>query len=180
MIKLYLTDSYVKEFSATVTSVLEKDGRFEVTLDKTAFYPEGGGQYADRGTLGGLDVLDVIKRGDDVVHLLSAPLEKGGEVEGKIDFETRFSRMQSHAGEHIVSGIVHSLFGYNNVGFHLGDDVMTVDFDGPLTDEDIIRVNSHGPEGGQMRGDGVAQGCDALIGQRKQQFFTVIQHDFPL
>lgn len=140
MIKLYLTDSYIKDFSATVTSVFEKDGRFEITLDKTAFYPEGGGQYADKGVLGGLEVLDVYKRGEEVVHLLSAPLEAGSTVEGKIDFETRFSRMQSHSGEHIVSGIVHSLFGYNNVGFHLGDDVMTVDFDGPLTDENIVRI----------------------------------------
>lgn len=140
MIKLYETDSYIKEFTAKVISLQEREGYFEITLDKTAFFPEGGGQGADKGTLDGIEVLDVIERDGIVLHKTAEPLTVGKTVEGRLDFETRFSRMQSHAGEHIVSGIVHSLFGYNNVGFHMSESTMTVDFDGVLTENDIKRV----------------------------------------
>ncbi len=140
MIKLYETDSYIKEFSATVISSAEKNGYYEITLDKTAFFPEGGGQSADKGTLDGIEVIDVFERDGEVIHKTGEPIAVGKTVEGKLDFETRFSRMQSHAGEHIVSGVVHSLFGYNNVGFHMSESTMTVDFDGTLAESDVKRV----------------------------------------
>ncbi len=139
-IKLYENDSYIKEFSATVISCEEKDGTFLVALDQTAFFPEGGGQAADKGEINGLNVLDVQIKDELVFHKLEKSLEIGAKVECRIDWGTRFSRMQNHTGEHIVSGVIHSLFGYNNVGFHMNDALVTFDVDGPLNDEQIRQV----------------------------------------
>ena len=138
--KLFENDSYIKEFSATVTSCEEAEGKFLVTLDKTAFFPEGGGQAPDKGEIGGIEVLDVQEKGDEVVHTLSAPLTAGETVACKIDWTLRFSRMQNHCAEHILSGVIHKIFGYNNVGFHMNDSLVTFDVDGPLTAEDIEKV----------------------------------------
>lgn len=138
--RLYEIDAYCREFKATVLSCQKLDDGYEVILDKTAFYPEGGGQAPDEGTLGGVKVLDVQEKGEMICHKTEAELPVNAEVEGKIDWDLRFSRMQSHAGEHIVAGIVHNLFGYDNVGFHMSEAVMTVDFSGPLSHEDIERV----------------------------------------
>ena len=139
-IKLYENDSYIKNFSATVISCEEKDGAFLVVLDKTAFFPEGGGQDADKGTINRLNVLDVQIKDDIIYHKLEKKLEIGATVECSIDWDTRFSRMQNHTGEHIVSGVIHRNFGYNNVGFHMNDSLVTFDVDGPLTDDDIKLV----------------------------------------
>lgn len=139
-IKLYENDSYIKEFSATVVSCSETDGGFLVVLDKTAFFPEGGGQDADKGVINGIEVLDVQIKDDVIYHKLESPLEIGATVDCKIDWNTRFSRMQNHTGEHIVSGVIHRTFGYNNVGFHMNDNLVTFDVDGPLNDEQICQV----------------------------------------
>lgn len=139
-IKLYENDSYIKEFSATVISCEEKDGAFLVVLDKTAFFPEGGGQDADKGVINGIEVLDVQIKDDIIYHKLEKSLEIGATVECEIDWDTRFSRMQNHTGEHIVSGVIHRTFGYNNVGFHMNDTLVTFDVDGPLNDEQIKEV----------------------------------------
>ncbi len=138
--KLYENDAYIKEFTATVTSCEEKDGKFFITLDKTAFFPEGGGQAPDKGTVNGISVLDVQEKGDEVVHTLAEPLSVGGEVNCVIDWPLRFLRMQNHAAEHILSGVIHKIFGYNNVGFHMNDSLITFDVDGPLTAENIEAV----------------------------------------
>lgn len=138
--RLYERDSYVREFTAAVVSCEQEKNGFAVVLDQTAFFPEGGGQAADEGTLNGVPVLDVQQRGEDVVHTVEEALEVGQQVRGVLDWDLRFSRMQSHAGEHVLSGWVHKLFGYGNVGFHMSDTVMTVDFDGPMTAEDIEKV----------------------------------------
>ena len=139
-IKLYENDSYIKNFSATVISCEEKDGAFLVVLDKTAFFPEGGGQDADKGVINGIEVFDVQIKDDIIYHKLEKNLEIGATVECSIDWDTRFSRMQNHTGEHIVSGVIHRNFGYNNVGFHMNDSLVTFDVDGPLTDDDIKLV----------------------------------------
>lgn len=139
-LKLYENNSYIKEFTATVTSVEEKDGRYLITLDKTAFFPEGGGQAHDMGSINGIMVLDVQEKGDEVVHTTEKPLTVGEEVACTIDWALRFSRMQNHCAEHILSGVIHKLFGYNNVGFHMNDSLITFDVDGPLSAEDIERV----------------------------------------
>lgn len=139
-VKLYEQDSYIKDFKATVISCEEKDGFYNIVLDKTAFFPEGGGQPADKGRINGIEVLDVQQKGDVIYHKTLSPLKENEEVEGNIDWLLRFTRMQSHCAEHIISGVVHSMFGYDNVGFHLSDNQMFVDFSGPLTQEDIDKA----------------------------------------
>ena len=128
--KLYDKDAYCRDFSATVLSCEKTDGGFSVILDQTAFFPEGGGQAADSGTIDGIKVIDVQEKDGRIIHTLEKSIEKGKTALCSLDWELRFSRMQSHSGEHIVSGVVHSLFGYSNVGFHMSDALMTVTFDG--------------------------------------------------
>ena len=132
-VKLYDIDAYIKEFEATVISCCECDGRYIAVLDKTAFFPEEGGQTCDSGTIDGIEVTHVSIKGDTVYHTLPTPIEVGKTVYCKIDFDHRYYNMQHHTGEHILSGIIHKLYGYENVGFHLSREDMTVDFSGELT-----------------------------------------------
>lgn len=138
--KLFYKHSHMAEFAATVLSCEAGKAGYQVVLDQTAFFPEGGGQSGDRGRLNGVEVFDTHEKDGVVYHYTKEPLEPGTQVEGRLDFEERFSRMQQHTGEHIVSGIVHSLYGYDNVGFHLGADVTTLDFNGELTPEQVEDV----------------------------------------
>ncbi len=135
--KLYYLDSHLSEFSARVLSCEPLKKGFAVVLDRTAFFPEGGGQLADTGTLGDARVLDAHERGGEIVHTTDAPLPVGETVSGRLDFEQRWRRMQNHSGEHILSGLVHRRFGYDNVGFHMGADCMTIDFSGELSEEQL-------------------------------------------
>ena len=138
--KLYYEDSHLSAFTATVTACETVKNGYEIVLDATAFYPEGGGQAADTGLLGGVRVLDTKERGETVVHICEGPLEVGALVEGTIDYEARFLRMQQHSGEHIVSGIIHRRYGYHNVGFHMGSELITIDFDGVIPTEDLPEI----------------------------------------
>ena len=140
--KLYYEDSHIKTFKATVLSCEDTKKGFAVILDATAFYPEGGGQAADTGTLGGVRVLDTREQGESVVHLCDGPLCVGETVEGMIDYEARFLRMQQHSGEHIVSGIIHRRYGYHNVGFHMGSGIITIDFDGVIPAEELASLEA--------------------------------------
>jgi len=115
---------------------------FEVVLDATAFYPEGGGQAGDTGILSGVRVLDTRERGETVVHLCEKPLAAGTDVEGRIDYGPRFLRMQQHSGEHIVSGIINRRYGYHNTGFHMGAEVITIDFDGVIPAADLPGIEA--------------------------------------
>ncbi|HJA91675.1 MAG TPA: alanyl-tRNA editing protein [Candidatus Eisenbergiella merdipullorum] len=144
--RLYYEDAYCREFDAKVADCREGKKGWEIILDKTAFYPEGGGQPADQGTLGDAEVLDVKEGGDEVIHLCDRPLEPGSTVHGKLDWDRRFGFMQQHSGEHIFSGIVHRTFGYDNIGFHMGKDFVTVDFSGMLSEDDIARVERESNE----------------------------------
>ena len=135
--KLFYADTSLKEFSALVVDCFEGKQGFEVELDQTAFYPEGGGQAADKGTINGIEVLHVHEDGDRVLHRLEKPLTVGEQVEGIVDYDHRFDLMQQHSGEHIVSGIINSRYGHHNVGFHMGWDSITIDFDGPIPAEDL-------------------------------------------
>lgn len=144
--KLYDTDSYLKEFQATVLSCEQKnENTWRVVLDKTAFFPEGGGQTGDTGWLNDVEVTDTREKAGVIYHETKASLEGGTQVAGKIDFAARFDKMQQHTGEHILSGIVCSTYNYNNVGFHLSSEITTLDFDGELSTEQVreleIRVN---------------------------------------
>ena len=138
--KLFYADTSLKEFSALVVDCFEGKQGFEVELDQTAFYPEGGGQAADRGTLGGIPVLHVHEDGDRVLHRLEKPLTVGETVEGIVDYDHRFDLMQQHSGEHIVSGIINARYGHHNVGFHMGWDSITIDFDGPIPAGDLAEI----------------------------------------
>ena len=144
--KLYDKDSYLKEFQATVVSCEQKnETTWRITLDKTVFFPEGGGQTGDSGWLNDVKVTDTREKNGVIYHETKAPLEVGTKVAGKIDFAIRFDKMQQHTGEHILSGIVCSTYNYNNVGFHLSSEITTLDFDGELSEEQVreleIRVN---------------------------------------
>ena len=138
--KLYDIDSHLKNFEATVLECLECDGKYKILLDKTAFFPEGGGQPADKGTLDGIEVLDVREETGGIYHYLEKPIAIGSTVKGELCWECRYDRMQNHSGEHIISGIVHRLYGYENVGFHLSDSTVTLDFDGELSAQQLSTV----------------------------------------
>lgn len=140
--KLYYEDSHLREFTATVTGCEAAKGGYAVTLDATAFYPTGGGQECDLGTLGGVNVLDVKEQGEEILHLCDAPLEIGAVVTGCIDWERRFDHMQQHSGEHLVMGQVYRKYGYHNVGFHMGTSLVTIDLDGPVTWEALLEIES--------------------------------------
>ena len=133
--KLYYVNSHLSQFSGRVLCCQPCDRGFEVILDQTAFYPEGGGQAADTGTLGTVRVLDVRERGGAIVHLCDGPVTVGQTLEGTIDYCLRFDRMQQHSGEHIVSGLINRRWGFHNTGFHMGTESTTIDFDGVIPAE---------------------------------------------
>lgn len=154
-IKLYDMDAYATEFEADIISCEPNkadDKRFDIILNQTLFFPEEGGQSPDMGILGGYRVVDVQIKNGVITHTVDtlagdccevekeAELAAGVHVQGKIDWQHRFYNMQQHSGEHIFSGIVHSRFGFENVGFHLSDSVVTMDFSGVLSPEDIAEV----------------------------------------
>ena len=138
--KLFYEDSFLQEFTAKVTGCEKVKAGWEVVLDRTAFYPEGGGQPADHGTLGGAAVSDVRERDGVIYHTCDRALEVGGGVSGRVDFDRRFDFMQQHSGEHIVSGILCGRFHCDNVGFHIGHELVTIDFNAELTPEDVEEV----------------------------------------
>ncbi len=148
--KLYNENSMIHEFEAVVIACEEykNNGEYKIILDQTAFFPTGGGQTADAGWLSfcidgeekTIEVIDGKEAGDDVWHITKAEVSVGTKVKGKLDWEQRFSKMQQHTGEHIVSGIVAQKYGYTNVGFHLGTDVVTMDFDGELDREQLNEI----------------------------------------
>lgn len=144
--KLYYLDAHQKTFTAAVLSCVPGKHGYDVVLDRTCFYPEGGGQPGDTGSLSGVRVTDTHERGDEIVHFCDAPLAVGETVEGAIDYDRRFSFMQLHSGEHILSGIVHRCFGYENVGFHMGTDFVTIDFSGMLGPDDLAAVEAEANE----------------------------------
>lgn len=140
MKKLYYESSYIREFDGTVLSCEKGKKGYEVILDRTAFYPEGGGQPTDTGILGGVRVTEVHEKNGEIIHYLEAPLPVGETVSGAIDWERRFIHMQEHSGEHLVSGLIHAKYGYDNVGFHMGTDEVTIDFNGLLEWEDLMEI----------------------------------------
>ena len=138
--KLYYEDCHLLAFSATVIACEQTDNGFSVELDATAFYPEGGGQACDLGTLGDATVLDVREQGEAVLHLCDQPLPVGAQIDGKVDHTRRLDLQQQHTGEHIVSGIIHAMYGCHNVGFHVGAELITIDFDCPIPSEALAQI----------------------------------------
>lgn len=139
--KIYDYDANIFEFKAIVEKCIKNEkGFFEIVLDKTAFFCGGGGQQRDEGEINGNTVLDIYEKNGEIYHTVSAEFKENEEVTGKIDKEKRLKNMQLHSGEHLVSGIIHSAYGYENVGFHLGKDFVTMDVDGILTREDLKKI----------------------------------------
>ena len=138
--KLYYEDSFQKGFASTVVSCEESKGGYAVVLEETAFYPEGGGQPCDVGTLGSANVLDVREKDGVIVHLCDRPLTAGASVSGKLDWARRFDHMQQHSGEHICSGLICARFHCDNVGFHMGADTVTIDFNADISWEALLEI----------------------------------------
>ena len=144
--KFFYNDVRKAEFEATVVSCVKNKDRYEVVLDGTYFYPEGGGQPADHGKIDDANVFDVHDKDNEVVHYCDKEVECGKKVKAWVDMERRHRLMQQHSGEHIVSGLIHKHFGYDNVGFHMGSDCITIDFNGPLTSDDLKLVEKEANE----------------------------------
>ena len=138
--KLYYTDTYQTSFTATVVDCIQRKNGWAIVLDRTCFYPEGGGQPGDTGALNGLPVTDTHEKEGQVLHYTDSPMEIGTVVSGEINWDQRFDLMQQHSGEHMVSGVIHRKWGYDNVGFHMGADRITIDFSGILTEQQLLEV----------------------------------------
>ena len=141
--RLFDRDSKLSLFDAAVISCeMTEDGQYAVILDKTAFFPNEGGQACDTGRIGMASVISVDEKNGVIIHTVTSPVEVGATVSCEIDFAERYRKMQDHTAEHIVSGLIHRHFGYENVGFHLGDDYMTADFDGELSEENVAFIET--------------------------------------
>ncbi len=138
--RLYYEDSFKKHFTATVLECQRAQNLYAIKLDQSAFFPGGGGQPEDYGTINGQVVYKLIEEGETLCHMVEHPFEIGQKVEGKINFSRRLDFMQQHSGEHILSGIIERLYGYSNVGFHLSEETVTADFDGILTENQIREI----------------------------------------
>ena len=136
--KLYYSNGKLSAFTATVLECLEAKDGWDVVLDRTAFYPEGGGQPCDRGTLERLEVLDVQERKGCILHRLEQPLLPGTEVRGQVDLARRFDYAQQHTADHILTGVIHRRYGLDNVGFHMGADTVTIDYNAELTWQQVL------------------------------------------
>lgn len=136
--RLYYKNQYLKKFTANTVSCVQKDDKFEIILDRSAFFPEGGGQPGDRGKIGKAEVLDTVERDGEEIHICDRA--EDGECSCEIDWSFRFLNMQQHTGEHIFSGFVHGKFGYDNVGFHMGENEVTVDFNGPVDSKELAEI----------------------------------------
>lgn len=153
--QLYYEDAYLKEFDARVIACRDGENGIHLYLDKSAFFPEGGGQDGDRGYLlsdmfpgGKVAVTDTQSDGDDIYVVCDrkAKIPAGTRVHGVLDWKFRFDRMQNHSGEHIVSGLIHNRFGYENVGFHMSDDRMTIDLSGEIREEELQEIEQRANE----------------------------------
>ena len=147
MIKLYDTDSYINEFNANVISCEKNsDNSYRIILDQTAFFPTAGGQTCDTGVIGNERVLDVIIENEIIIHITENPIDVGETVNCRIDWDARFRKMQHHSAEHIVSGIATRIFECNNVGFHLSDKEVTIDYDKEFTESDLLLLEQKANE----------------------------------
>ena len=138
--RLFEQNPYIQTFEAVVTACEDKKGVFHICLDRSAFFPEGGGQPGDQGWLDGVEVFDTHEKEESIWHYTKEPMEVGKKVTGQLNWPLRLSNMQNHAGEHIVSGLIHKKYGYDNVGFHMGSEAITLDINGELTLEQVMEI----------------------------------------
>lgn len=140
MNELFYQDPYKRSFQAEVVECIQGKDAWMTVLSDTAFYPEGGGQDADHGTINGIEVFDVHRKDGKIVHYMKDRVLPGTTVSCEIDWQRRFDHMQNHTGEHIVSGLIHQAYGYDNVGFHMGKEIIQIDFNGPLTWDELMEI----------------------------------------
>ena len=140
--KLYYADPFLTDFTATVLDCQPGKNGYLVTLDRTAFYPEGGGQPADHGVLDRAAVTDVHEKNGVILHNVDRAVEIGKTVTGAIDWGRRFDHMQQHSGEHICSGLICERFHCDNVGFHMGADIVTIDFNADISWEELLEIEA--------------------------------------
>ena len=140
--KLYYADPFLTDFTATVLDCQPGKNGYLVTLDRTAFYPEGGGQPADHGVLDRAAVTDVHEKNGVILHNVDRAVEIGKTVTGTIDWGRRFDHMQQHSGEHICSGLICERFHCDNVGFHMGADIVTIDFNADISWEELLEIEA--------------------------------------
>ena len=138
--RLYYVDSHRQDFTARIVSCRPAENGWAVVLDRTAFFPEGGGQPGDTGTLNGIPVTDTRELGGEILHFVTAPLAEGTVVTGALNWDRRFALMQNHSGEHIVSGTAHRLYGCDNVGFHMSGGEVIIDLSSELTEQQLDRL----------------------------------------
>ena len=140
--KLYYIDSHLFDFEATVLDCRQVEKGWAAILDRTAFFPEGGGQPADTGFIGAAPVTDVQEQAGEILHFCGEALPVGAHLPCRVEREQRLVRMQNHSGEHIVSGLAHKLYGCENVGFHMGEDCMTIDFDREISWQQLMEIET--------------------------------------
>ena len=145
MKRLYYENQYIKEFEAIITKKIIEDNKVKIILDKTAFFPGGGGQKNDSGFINNVKVIDIYEENEDIVHLLEQDIDAkiGDKVKGEIDWDRRKDGMEQHLGQHILSASFYKILERNTVSIHLGKEISTVDIIGELTEEDIIKVNNY-------------------------------------
>lgn len=172
-IKLYDQLPYEAEFDAVVIEcreiVQENKKIYEAVLDQTLFFPEEGGQSPDCGTIESAKVLDVQLHKEVIIHTLDQPLEPGKTVHGCLDMKHRFFNMQQHSGEHIFSGLVHSMYGYENVGFHLSNQIVTMDFNGVITSAQAEEIE-------ELANKAIAQNLPILVNYPSREELAAMEY----
>ena len=145
-VKLFYENQYIKSFEASIVDIKEKEGKYHITLDKTAFFPGGGGQSSDTGTIECVKVIEVIEEKNQIIHILNEKPKTLENVHCEIDWERRFDGMQQHLGQHVLSGCFFNLFNVNTCGIHLGHGISTVDIVGIVSEEQIIEAEKKANE----------------------------------
>lgn len=143
-IKLYYESAYLRDFEANVLEISNYDEKWQIALDATCFYPGGGGQPPDLGILGEVVVKDCYAKNGIIYHILENKpnFTIGDKIAGSVDFPRRFAFMQNHTGEHLLSGLAKSRYNATNVGFHMSERGFTIDFDLPLTKENLDELEA--------------------------------------
>lgn len=174
MEKLYYIDQYLKEFEAKIIDVKKIDDKFHIALDKTAFFPGGGGQCCDIGELNGINVLDVYEENREIYHVVSQDISDSTIVKGKIDWDRREDGMHQHLAQHVLSGCFFKLFNSNTLSIHLGKDISTVDIIGNLTEEKIRKAE-------KMANDIIRENIlvDSLVPNEKELENMNLRRDLP-
>ncbi|WP_027626559.1 alanyl-tRNA editing protein [Clostridium lundense] len=137
--KLYYEDVYLNEWQSEIKDIIHEKDKFLIVLDRTAFFPEGGGQPADKGCIDDIEVIDVFEK-DNIIYHVVEKIPENKIVKCKLNFDRRFYYMQQHSGEHLLSAVLYKMYNTNNDGFHMGDDYITIDNSIINMTEDMVKA----------------------------------------